>query len=186
MVSKRIILGVDPGTSVLGYALLQQEGGNLSVLAAGVVELAHIPDHYLKLDKIHRRIVSIIDEFLPSELAIESPFFGKNVQSALKLGRAQGVAIAAAISRSLPVAEYAPTKVKMSITGNGAASKEQVAQMLSKLLKIEKGLPHDATDALGVALCHHYQTHRAVQGPIGTKFSSWKDFIASNPGRAKL
>ncbi|MDP4278860.1 MAG: crossover junction endodeoxyribonuclease RuvC, partial [Bacteroidota bacterium] len=156
-----------------------------SLLAMGILQLGKYEDQYLKLRKIFDRTISLIDEFLPDELAIEAPFFGKNVQSMLKLGRAQGTAIAAALSRDLPIAEYAPLKIKMAITGNGAASKEQVADMLKRMLKIpaENMLPQlDATDGLAAAYCHYLQTNRPK---LGNAYTSWKDFMAKNPNRIR-
>lgn len=185
MVKERIILGIDPGTTILGYGIIQVRGKQISLLALGVVHLDKISDHALKLSKIFERCIELIDGFHPDELAIEAPFFGKNVQSMLKLGRAQGVAIAAALSRQLTVNEYAPRKIKQSITGNGNAAKEQVAAMLQRLLKIsEKDMPKqlDATDGLAAAVCHYYQTSNPI---MGTKASSWKSFISQNPGRIK-
>jgi crossover junction endodeoxyribonuclease RuvC len=182
---ERVILGIDPGTSVLGYGIIEVKGKEISLLAMGVVHLEKIDDHALKLSKIFERCIELIDGFHPDELAIEAPFFGKNVQSMLKLGRAQGVAIAAALSRQLAVNEYAPRKIKQSITGNGNASKEQVAAMLQRLLKIpEQDLPKqlDATDGLAAAVCHFYQTSNPL---MGAKTSSWKAFISKNPGRIK-
>ncbi len=183
MSEERIILGIDPGTTIMGYGLIKIEQNNASLIALGVIELKKFDDHYIKLKKIFDRVISIIDEFHPDELAIEAPFFGKNVQSMLKLGRAQGVAIAAALSRSLPIFEYAPRKIKMSITGQGNASKEQVAILLQKTLKI-KELPKDldATDGLAAALCHFYQSNTIKSDKA---FNSWKDFINKNPGRVK-
>ncbi len=182
---ERIILGIDPGTNVMGYGVLKSMGAKAEMLALGVIDLRRVKDVYLKLGRIHERILSLIDGFLPDELAIEAPFFGKNVQSMLKLGRAQGVAIAAAISRDIPIHEYAPLKIKQSITGNGAASKEQVAALLKKLLHItdENMLPQlDASDALAVAYCHHL--HTARQLPLASHGkSSWKDFVRNNAGR---
>jgi crossover junction endodeoxyribonuclease RuvC len=152
---ERIILGIDPGTSILGYGIIQVVGKKMTLVALGVVRLDKIDDHHLKLQKIFERVIELIDGFHPDELAIEAPFFGKNVQSMLKLGRAQGVAIAAALSRQMPVVEYAPRKIKQSITGNGAASKEQVAAMLQSILKIPAAdMPEklDATDGLAAAV----------------------------------
>ncbi len=178
----RIILGIDPGTLVMGYGLLSIQNTKLSVPGIGVLKLEKYDDHAIRLKKIFERVSGLIDEFKPDELAIEAPFFGKNVQSMLKLGRAQGVAIAAALNRSIPVTEYSPKKIKMSITGNGNASKEQVAAMLQQTLDLK--LSHDyldATDALGAALCHFYQ----AKGIVGTKtsYSGWKAFIVDNPKR---
>lgn len=183
MEKERIILGIDPGTSITGYGLLKIDNNKLELISLGNISLQKIKDPYLKLEKIFSRILSLIDEFHPDELAIEAPFYGKNVQSMLKLGRAQGVAIAAAIYRSVPVHEYAPRKIKMAITGQGNASKEQVAGMLESILGI-KSLPDmpDATDGLAAAVCHHFQSNV----PDSAKsFKSWKDFINKNPGRVK-
>lgn len=182
---ERIIIGIDPGTNVMGYGILGVKGKKLTPVALGVLKLNKFDDHYLRLRRIFERILSLIDQYLPDELAIEAPFFGKNVQSMLKLGRAQGVAMAAALSRDIPITEYAPLKVKQVITGNGAASKEQVAEMLRRILNIPKeSLPDflDATDALAIALCHYYQSSRPQ---VEKGFKSWKDFIAKNPGRVK-
>jgi crossover junction endodeoxyribonuclease RuvC len=181
MQKERIIMGIDPGTQVMGYGILQVLGNKPSLLAMGVMQLAKYDDHYLKLAKIYARIIGLIDEFLPDEVAVEAPFFGKNVQSMLKLGRAQGVAMAAAISRDIPIVEYAPLKIKMAITGNGRASKEQVAYMLQKILRIpdENMLSQlDATDGLAAALCHFYQSN-VSSGDV--KYRDWKDFANRNP-----
>jgi crossover junction endodeoxyribonuclease RuvC len=177
---EKIILGIDPGTTVMGYGLVKVTDNKPSLLVMGVLELNKYDDHYQRLHRIFDRIVSLIDEFFPDELAIESPFFGKNVQSMLKLGRAQGVAMAAALSRDLPIFEYAPLKIKMAITGNGGAAKEQVANMLQRYLKIpqEQMLPYlDATDALAAALCHFFQGNRPLSD---AKYNSWKDFVNKN------
>jgi crossover junction endodeoxyribonuclease RuvC len=179
----KIILGIDPGTSVMGYGLIKVVDNKPFLLAMGILELSKYEDHYLRLSRIFRRIISLIDEFLPDELAIESPFFGKNVQSMLKLGRAQGVAMAAALSRDIPIFEYAPLKIKMSVTGNGRAAKEQVAEMLRHYLKIPKEnmLPQlDATDGLAAALCHFFQGSRPASS---APYNSWKDFINKNDKR---
>lgn len=182
---ERIILGIDPGTTVMGYGILRVINNKPELMTMGVIHLNKLPDHYVKLKRIFDRVVSLIDEYHPDELAIEAPFFGKNVQSMLKLGRAQGVAMSAALSRDIPIYEYAPLKIKMSITGNGQAAKEQVAGMLQKILKIpqENMLPElDATDGLAAALCHYYQSSR----PVAEKqYNSWKDFISKNPKRVK-
>jgi crossover junction endodeoxyribonuclease RuvC len=183
---ERIILGIDPGTTILGYGIIKCEGKNIEMIALGVLKLEKYADHALKLQKIFDRCIELIDGFHPDELAIEAPFFGKNVQSMLKLGRAQGVAIAAALSRKLPVNEYAPRKIKQSITGNGAASKEQVAAMLQRVLKIgADAMPEnlDATDGLAAAVCHFYQTSSVVG--TGAISGGWKSFISKNPGRVK-
>ena len=184
-VPERVILGIDPGTNIMGYGVIKVQGNKASIVAMGVIDLHRESDMYLKLGHIFQRVNGIIEEYLPDELAIEAPFFGKNVQSMLKLGRAQGIAIAAAINHSVPITEYAPLKIKMAITGNGSASKEQVAAMLQRLLNIDQNeMPKylDATDALGAAYCHFLQIGRPgadmKKGP-----KSWKEFAASNPGR---
>lgn len=167
----------------MGYGLIRVSGKEAHLIALGVIDLKKFTDHYIKLKHIFERVIGLIDQFHPDELAIEAPFFGKNVQSMLKLGRAQGVAIAAALSRAMPIFEYAPRKIKMSITGRGNASKEQVAILLKNLLKI-KELPSDldATDGLAAAMCHFYQSGVPEQDK---SFNSWKDFINKNPGRIK-
>jgi crossover junction endodeoxyribonuclease RuvC len=182
---EKIILGIDPGTTVMGYGLVKVVDNKPHLLAMGVLALNKYDDHYLRLRRIFERVISLIDEFLPDELAIESPFFGKNVQSMLKLGRAQGVAMAAALSRDIPIFEYAPLKIKMAISGNGRASKEQVAGLLQRFLKIpqESMLPQlDATDGLAAALCHFLQSNRPQSD---AKYNSWKDFINKNEKRVK-
>ena len=181
--SERIILGIDPGTSITGYGVIKTIGIVPELIVIGYIDLAKYDDHYLKLKHIFERTISIIDEYHPDELAIEAPFFGKNVQSMLKLGRAQGAAIAAALTRSLPIFEYAPRKIKMSITGQGAASKEQVAAMLMNILKFNiSDVKLDATDGLAAALCHFYQTNKPCQEKA---YNSWKDFLNKNPQRVK-
>ena len=183
MIKDKIILGIDPGTMVMGYGILQITDHKPSLIAMGILELNKYEDHYLRLRRIFERVTGLIDEYLPDELAIESPFFGKNVQSMLKLGRAQGVAMAAALSRDIPIFEYAPLKIKMSITGNGNATKEQVAYMLKRYLKIpeENMLPQlDATDGLAAALCHFFQSNSPLSE---NKYNSWKDFINKNQGK---
>ncbi len=180
---ERIVLGIDPGTVVMGYGLIRIKGRDAEMIAMGVLELEKIQNHYYRLRRIFERVLGLIDEFHPDELAIESPFFGKNVQSMLKLGRAQGVAMAAALSRDIPIYEYAPLKIKMSITGNGGASKEQVANILQRMFKIpQEQMPVylDATDGLAAAVCHFNQTSRSIST---TKSTSWKDFIAKNQDR---
>ncbi len=176
---ENIILGMDPGTSVMGYGIILTAGTAIKVLQFGVIHLSKYASHQLKLKKIFERIVALIEEFEPDEVAIEAPFYGKNVQSMLKLGRAQGVAMAAALSREVPITEYAPKKVKQSVTGNGNASKEQVASMLQSMLKFKEAPKlYDATDALAVALCHHFNKNSSA-----TSHKSWKSFINDNPGR---
>ncbi len=195
MVKERIILGIDPGTMVMGYSLILQKDKHLSLLRMGVLKLKQYDNQALKLKKIFERILEIIDEYHPDELAIEAPFFGKNVQSMLKLGRAQGVAMAAALYRDIPIFEYSPRKIKQSITGNGAASKEQVALMLQKIIQFEQ-LPEflDATDATAAAVCHYFQRDINIIGgndesknvkiPKGKKsFNSWSSFISENPDK---
>jgi len=180
---ERIILGIDPGTLVTGYGIIKSKGSNIEMLAMGVMELAKLEDPYLKLQKIFERTLFLIDTFLPDEFAIEAPFFGNNVQSMLKLGRAQGVAIAAALYRNLPIAEYSPRKIKLAVTGNGAASKEQVAHFLINQLKLTIAPEKlDATDGLAAAVCHFYQSRAGLSG---SSPKSWKDFINKNPGRVK-
>jgi crossover junction endodeoxyribonuclease RuvC len=180
---ERIILGIDPGTNVTGYGVIRATGQVPELVTLGSIDLSKFGDHYLKLKHIFDRTLGLIEEYHPDELAVEAPFYGKNVQSMLKLGRAQGAAIAAALYRSVPIFEYAPRKIKMSITGQGAASKEQVASMLMNILKFnEKDIILDATDGLAAALCHFYQC-RKIGGE--KSFNSWKDFINKNPRRVK-
>ena len=185
MTTEKIILGIDPGTNVMGYGLITVIGNKAKMLAMGVIDLRKMHDPYLRLGHIFERVTGIIDAYHPDELAIEAPFFGKNVQSMLKLGRAQGVAIAAAIKRDIPIHEYAPLKIKMAITGQGQASKEQVAGMLKRLLKLEDSeMPKfmDATDALGAAYCHFMQ----MGAPTTDKsYHGWKDFINKNTDRIR-
>jgi crossover junction endodeoxyribonuclease RuvC len=182
--NERIILGIDPGTNITGYGVIRTVGTVPELIAIGSVDLSKFDDHYLIIKHIFDRTIGIIDEYHPDELAIEAPFFGKNVQSMLKLGRAQGAAISAALTRSLPIFEYAPRKIKMSITGQGAASKEQVAAMLMNILKFQmKDIKLDATDGLAAALCHFYQTNKPVQEKA---YNSWKDFMNKNPKRVRL
>lgn len=182
--AQKIILGIDPGTTVTGYGLIQVQGKKMHLLACGAIALGKqdVP-HPEKLGRIHRRVSSLIEEYKPDVVALEAPFYGKNPQSMLKLGRAQGVAMAAAIIKGLPIFEYAPRKVKVAITGNGAASKEQVAAMLRKLLHFEEEPQYmDATDGLAVAVCHFFQGDKP-QAP--SKGKGWADFVKNNPGRLK-
>ena len=177
------ILGVDPGTNILGYAVIEVDGKNLKVLSFGVFHLEKYENHHEKLKEIFLQLQEIIETYLPKQLAIEAPFYGKNVQSMLKLGRAQGVAMAAAMTMGLDIQEYAPKKIKQSITGNGNASKEQVAAMLESILKIKISSKHlDATDALGVAVCHYNQTG-SILGGGQKKHSGWASFIKDNPNK---
>jgi len=186
MAKEQIILGIDPGTTVMGYGILKVTGNKPELLVMGVLDLKKYSNHYLKLQRIFARTLSLIDEYHPDCLAIEAPFFGKNVQSMLKLGRAQGTAMAAALYRDLPITEYAPLKIKMAITGSGSASKEQVADMLRRILKIplENMLPQlDASDGLAAAYCHFLQAGR----PVSEKaYSGWKDYIAKNEDKVKV
>ena len=178
-ITEKIILGLDPGTNVMGYGVIMIAGSRASVIQFGVIQMGKYGDHALKLKKIFERVLALVDEYKPDEVALEAPFFGKNVQSMLKLGRAQGVAMSAALYREIPITEYAPKKVKQSVTGNGNASKEQVAKMLMQVFAI-KELPRllDATDALAVAVCHHYQN-----GALKSKSKSWEGFLKANPHR---
>ena len=178
---EKIILGLDPGTNVMGYGLILITGSRMTVIQFGVINMGKYGDHAVKLKKIIERVLALVDEYKPDEVALEAPFYGKNIQSMLKLGRAQGVAMSAALYREVPITEYAPKKVKQSVTGNGNASKEQVAKMLMQIFSI-KELPKllDATDALAVAVCHHYQN-----GTIKSKSSNWSSFLKENPERVK-
>ena len=179
----RIILGIDPGTNIMGYGLIHHKGSKIELIAMGVLKLGKLPDHGLKLKKIFERVSAIISEYKPDELAIEAPFFGKNVQSMLKLGRAQGVAMAAALNLDVPIFEYSPRKIKQSITGKGSASKEQVAAMLTTLLSIQDPPKYmDATDGLAVAVCHYFQRKPGVDGE---QYGSWKSYISKNPDKLK-
>lgn len=195
---ERIILGIDPGTNVLGYGILAISAHQVRMLAMGVIDLRKVADTYLKLGRIYERIIGIIDSFHPDELSIEAPFFGKNVQSMLKLGRAQGVVIAAAIARQIPIHEYAPMEIKQAITGRGSASKEQVSAIMQRTLHIadEQMLPYlDATDAIAAAYCHYINTtKRGVKDNIPlaalrpkkqkkSSSASWSDFVSKNQER---
>ena len=180
----KIILGVDPGTRVMGYGIISVQGSTLTLIQYGVIKLDKYTSHEIKLKKIFERITQLITEYLPDEMAIEAPFFGKNVQSMLKLGRAQGVAIAAALNHNMPFEEYSPRRIKQSITGSGSASKEQVAAMLQKLLDFPEMPKYlDATDGLGVAVCHHFS--KGVGEHNKAKGDSWTAFLSQNPGRLK-
>ena len=183
--NEQIILGIDPGTTIMGYGVIRVVGKRQELMEMGCLHLAKYKDHAVKLKRIYDRVAQLIDTHHPDHLAVEAPFFGKNVQSMLKLGRAQGVALAAALSREVPIAEYAPRRVKQSITGSGAASKEQVAAMVARTLDIPAAsMPKelDATDGVAVALCHAFQlsTPRMQSGHSG-----WKAFIAENPDRVR-
>lgn len=183
MTYERIIMGIDPGTNVMGYGILGVNGKKPELIVMGVIKLNRFESHYLRLARIYERVSGLVQQYLPDELAIEAPFFGKNVQSMLKLGRAQGVAMAAALARDIPITEYPPLNIKKAVTGNGQASKEQVANMLKHLLSIpDDKMPGllDATDALAAALTHYYESNKPDL-PSGPK--SWKDFLARNPDR---
>ena len=185
---ERIIMGIDPGTIVMGYGLIEVKGQQARLLALGVIALNKYEDHYLRLKKIFERVRGLIDEFHPDELAIEAPFFGKNVQSMLKLGRAQGVAMVAALTRDIPITEYVPMRIKQAITGNGAASKEQVAGMVQRYLKIPpEQMPKelDATDGLAAALCHHFLTSSPLRSSGAGATKNWADFVKQHPSRVK-
>ena len=180
---ERIIMGIDPGTNVMGYGVLGGNGKTPELVVMGVIKLNRIGDHYMRLRRIYERVLGLVEQYVPDELSIEAPFCGKNVQSMLKLGRAQGVAMAAALSRQVPIHEYPPTSIKQSVTGRGSATKEQVAEMLRHILHIPREqMPHllDATDALAAALTHFYESSRpaVAKGP-----KSWASFLAQNPGR---
>lgn len=184
MVEDKIILGIDPGTTVLGYGLIHVKGKKVELVNFGVIHLKKLATHPDKLKRIYDRLDSLIREYKPDEMAIEAPFFGKNVQSMLKLGRAQGVSIAAALHHNVPFEEYTPRRIKQAITGSGQASKEQVAGMLQKLLQF-KEMPEylDATDGLAVALCHHYS--KGIGEHNKSKSSDWSSFVKNNPDRKK-
>jgi crossover junction endodeoxyribonuclease RuvC len=191
----KIILGIDPGTIVMGYGLVEYRGNRLSLIEMGVLKLPVRQDNYERLKLIHQKVQELIGRFGPQDFAIEAPFFGKNVQSMLKLGRAQGVAIATAMHAGIPVTEYSPKKVKLSITGNGNSEKQQVWKMLQRILELEEEIDrYDASDALAVAVCHHFQNQIAKKmpsdlskkgGPGGrrNKPGSWEEFIRLNPGK---
>ena len=182
---ERIIMGVDPGTNLTGYGVIRCVGKKMNLVTYGMIDLRRFSSNApgLKLKRIFERTLSLIEEFLPDEFAIEAPFHGKNVQSMLKLGRAQGVAMAAALYRDVPIREYAPKKIKMAITGSGGASKEQVASMLQKILRFEfdEKATLDASDGLAVAVCHFFQ--KDSLNLKGGKSDSWSSFIKNNPGR---
>lgn len=183
MNKERIILGIDPGTTIMGFGLIKVVNKKMVFLQLNELNLKKYDDHYLKLKLIFERTIELIDTHHPDEIAIEAPFFGKNVQSMLKLGRAQGVAMAAGLSREVPIAEYLPKKIKMAITGNGNASKEQVAKMLQSILGL-KTLPKnlDATDGLAAAVCHFYNSGKVT---LGKGYSGWESFVKQNEGRVK-
>ncbi|WP_235982430.1 crossover junction endodeoxyribonuclease RuvC [Gelidibacter maritimus] len=178
MTKEKIILGIDPGTTIMGFGLIKIVDKKMLFLQLNELDLKKYSDHYLKLKLIFERTIELIDTYHPDEIAIEAPFFGKNVQSMLKLGRAQGVAMAAGLSREVPITEYSPKKIKMAITGSGNASKEQVAKMLQSLLGL-KTLPKnlDATDGLAAAVCHFYNSGKIE---IGKSYTGWAAFVKQN------
>ena len=182
MVEDKIILGIDPGTTIMGYGIIHIKGSKMELINYGVIHLSKLPTHPDKLKKIFERVDAIIKEYKPDEMAIEAPFFGKNVQSMLKLGRAQGVCIAASLKSNVPFEEYSPRRIKQAITGRGAASKEQVAGMLQNLLQLKELPKHlDATDGLAVAVCHHFS--KGIGEHNKSKVNNWDSFIKQNPKR---
>jgi crossover junction endodeoxyribonuclease RuvC len=187
---ERIILGIDPGTAVMGYGLVLEKGPKIELISLGIIKMEKIDDHMLKLQRIFEKTVALIDNYKPDCLAIEAPFYGKNIQVMLKLGRAQGMAIAAALSRNIVITEYAPRKIKQSITGNGNATKEQVAAMLQTLLKFTETPDFlDATDGLAVAVCHSFQristSSSSSSGKSKKSYSGWETFVKDNAARVK-
>lgn len=185
--TERIILGIDPGTVVMGYGIVREVGKDLSLIAMGVVKLDHLSDHGLKLRHIFQKTSALIKEYMPDCVALEAPFYGKNIQVMLKLGRAQGVAMAAALDRDIPIFEYSPRKIKQSVTGNGNASKEQVAAMLQTLMKFEE-TPHflDATDGLAVAVCHAFQGDISGSQRGKKSYSGWEAFVKDNGNSGRV
>ena len=183
MKNEKVILGIDPGTTIMGFGLIRTYDKQMEFMLLNELQLKKYSDHYLKLKLIFERTLEIIDNYKPDEIAIEAPFFGKNVQSMLKLGRAQGVAMAAGLSREIPITEYSPKKIKMAITGNGNASKEQVAKMLQNILTLNE-LPKnlDSTDGLAAAVCHFYNNGKLESAKT---YSGWSDFIKINENRIK-
>lgn len=181
---ERVIMGIDPGTSIMGYGVILERGSKIELITMGIVRMDHLDDHFLKLQRIFEKTVKLIEAYKPDTLALEAPFYGKNIQVMLKLGRAQGIAMAAALSRNIPINEYAPRKIKQSITGNGSAGKEQVAAMLQRLLNF-KETPEflDATDGLAVAVCHSFQKIGAAGK--GKTYSGWESFVKDNKKRLK-
>jgi crossover junction endodeoxyribonuclease RuvC len=181
--TERVILGIDPGTTVMGYGVISDNGKSMKMLAMGVLKLSKFTSQPLRLRKIFERTLALVEQYKPDEFSIEAPFFGKNVQSMLKLGRAQGVAMAAALYRDIPIFEYSPLQIKKSITGNGNASKDQVAAMLNHLLKFEHNPDTlDATDGLAAAVCHYF---KRTKSPEGKSYTGWKSFLTENPDRVK-
>ena len=180
----RRIIGIDPGTNILGYAVIEIVNKEFRIIGIDVLKMQHLEDHPAKLKEIYLNIDKIIKHFSPTEMALEAPFFGKNVQAMLKLGRAQGVAMAAGLVSGLSIDEYSPKSVKQSVTGNGNATKEQVARMLEQTFRRDIFTEYlDATDALAVAMCHYYKSSSALGG--GGKFKDWKDFAAKAAEKTK-
>jgi crossover junction endodeoxyribonuclease RuvC len=185
-IKSKIILGIDPGTLMMGFGIIKVTGNNLLLMEMDVLKLSSKKDPYERLQLIHQKVCELVNKHCAQELAIEAPFFGKNVQSMLKLGRAQGVAIAAAMQSGMPVSEYSPRKIKQSITGNGNADKIQVMKMLQRLIQFDDNPKYlDATDALAVAVCHHFQ-YSKVPGSTTKKINGWKDFLGKNPKRLRV
>jgi crossover junction endodeoxyribonuclease RuvC len=183
--NSKIIIGIDPGTLFMGFGIIEISSSGMALIIMDVLKLSPKKDAYERLRIIHQKVCELLTEFCPHEFAIEAPFFGKNVQSMLKLGRAQGVAIAAAMQAGIPVTEYSPRKVKQSITGNGNADKQQVLKMLQRLIAFDEDPKYfDATDALAVAVCHHFQGNSMIKSST-KKLSGWKDFLSQNPERIK-
>ena len=181
MDKEKIILGIDPGTTIMGYGIITIKGTQMEMLQMGVIHLEKLGNHALKLKRIFERTIQLVEQYKPDEVSLEAPFFGKNVQSMLKLGRAQGVAMAAALYKDVPIFEYTPKKIKKSITGNGNASKVQVSSMLQSLLKISETPKHlDATDGLAAAVCHYFQRNSRYKGK---SYSSWSSFLNENPDK---
>ncbi|GAB5556815.1 MAG: crossover junction endodeoxyribonuclease RuvC [Schleiferiaceae bacterium] len=184
VLSERIIMGVDPGTTIMGFGIIKVVGKKSSLICLDILNMTKEKDHFTKLQQIFDKTIELIEEFHPDEMALEAPFFGKNVQSMLKLGRAQGVVMAAGLSRRIPVCEYSPKRIKQSITGNGSASKEMVAGMLQKIYNLKEIPKHlDATDGLAVATCHFFQRGSASVGEDSKSYSSWGSFLKNNPDR---
>ena len=181
---ERIILGIDPGTTILGYGILKESGKEISLISLGIVKLGHLSNQALKLQQIFKKTEALIKAYKPDCMACEAPFYGKNVQVMLKLGRAQGVAMAAALAYDIPIFEYAPRKIKQSVTGNGNATKEQVSAMLKSLLKFEENPQFlDATDGLAVAVCHSFQ--QTASNNTSSNYSGWEAFVKTNSARIK-
>lgn len=181
---ERVIMGIDPGTAIMGYGVILEKGNKMELLSLGVVRMDHLDDHFLKLQRIFEKTTALIEAYQPDAFAIEAPFYGKNIQVMLKLGRAQGIAMAAALTKQIPVSEYAPRKIKQSITGNGTASKEQVSAMLQRLLNFKETPDFlDATDGLAVAVCHSFQKEGTTGK--GKSYTGWEAFVQDNKKRLK-